>query len=111
MGNRTQYARLECEDGFTVSVQASHLSYCTPRKDDAVAYTHVECGYPSQADDLLTPYAEDKTDLTGTVYGWVPASVIFALVAKHRGQTGGSLPPLTPEKPKNCQNTNTDNDS
>lgn len=46
----------------------------------------VELGYPSMADDLLTEYAEDADRPTSTVYGYVPVSVVDALIAKHGGR-------------------------
>lgn len=76
--------RLECRDGFSVSMQASTFHYCSPR-DNAGPYTHVELGYPYPADEMLMPYAEDKNDPTGTVYGHVPLEVVARLVAAHGG--------------------------
>ena len=80
-----------CADGFKISVQAREQSYCTPR-DDVGPYTHVECGFPSEADALLIPYAEDPSEPTGTVYGWVPTSVVSLLIAKHGGMISGQVP-------------------
>ena len=39
--------RIECADGFSMSVQASRFNYCEPRVDDAKAYTEVEVGFPT----------------------------------------------------------------
>jgi hypothetical protein len=41
---KEQAPRIECADGFSVSVQASKTHYSTPRSDDG-PYTHVECGF------------------------------------------------------------------
>jgi hypothetical protein len=82
---RARYApRIKCRDGFEFSVQASANHYCTPRTDDARAYTHFEVGFPSQYEESLAPYAE-TTDTTDTVFGWVPLAVIAYLINKHGG--------------------------
>jgi hypothetical protein len=77
--------KIRCADGYTVSVQANRLAYCSPRVDGAEVYTAFELGFPSAADDLLNEYAEDGTDPTGTVYGYVPAEVVLELLTKHGG--------------------------
>jgi len=74
--------QIKCQDGFTMSIQASSYHYCRPRNDQG-PYTHVEVGFPSQAEPLLMPYAEDKSDPTGTVYCCVPREVVEAVVLKH----------------------------
>lgn len=81
--------RLECNDGFSISVQASVYHYCAPRtnlidKD----YKKVELGYPSMADDTIAEYAECPEDLCGTVYGWVPIDIVEKLIEKHGGIKG-----------------------
>lgn len=73
-----------CKDGFTASIQASQTHYCTPRTLTDY-YTEMEIGFPSQSDDLIMEYAEDKDNPTGTVYGYVPVEVIAALIDKHGG--------------------------
>ena len=90
---RNKYKPLVCNDGFTVSVQASRTNYCEPR-DDSGPYRTVELGFPSLADPLINPWAEDPGDLTGTVYGWVPADVVLELIEKHGGWKEGELPPM-----------------
>lgn len=91
--------RIECADGFSMSVQASGYSYCMPRINDAPSYDEVEVGFPNAYDSLLAPYAEDAGDYTGTVYGYVPANIIVLLCIKHGGVVSGELPsgiPLIP---------------
>lgn len=73
-----------CTDGFRVSVQTGWHAYCTPR-DNSGPYTHVECGYPSEKEDMLIPYAEEADIPTRTVYGWVPLSVVNEVIARHGG--------------------------
>jgi len=85
---------VKCADGFRMSVQASGGHYCSPRDDDASAYESVEIGFPSAAEPLLMEYAESADRPTKTVYGWVPADVVKAVIAKHGGQVSGQLPPL-----------------
>ena len=51
-----QHKKVTCEDGFTVSIQASSGNYCEPRIDDADFWESVELGYPSQADWLIIGY-------------------------------------------------------
>jgi hypothetical protein len=85
--SRTPADSIICKDGFKFSVQASANHYCTPRSDDAHAYTHFEVGYPSQYEESLAPYAEEP-GTTETVFGWVPLAVIVYLINKH----GGVLP-------------------
>ena len=75
-----------------MSVQASEANYSSPRLDNAKEYIAVEVGFPSDYEVLLAPYAEDKEDYTGTIYGWVPADVIVMVCAKHAGIISGDLP-------------------
>lgn len=86
--------RVVCLDGFSVSVQASEHHYCTPREDDEV-YTHVELGYPSEAEASLAQYAERPDHLLDTVYGWVPVGVVVDLLLSHGGMISGEMPPIT----------------
>ena len=39
--------RLICANGFTLSIQASKYSYCTPRSNSG-PYSEVEVGFPSK---------------------------------------------------------------
>ena len=84
--------RIQCADGFTMSVQGNEGAYCTPRVNGAEEYTEVEVGFPNMVEELLLPYAEDPDNPRRTVYGWVPAQVIVNVVAKHRGIVSGELP-------------------
>jgi len=84
---------LVCEDGFTVSIQASQMNYCEPR-DDTGPYVSVELGYPSAHDSLIQPWAEDNERPTETVYGWVPSDIVLELITKHGGIKEGELPPM-----------------
>jgi hypothetical protein len=78
-------APIKCRDGFTMSVQASAYHYCSPRITGLAIYNDYEIGYPSEAEPLLMPYAEDADHPTDTVYGYVPVQVLVDVIAKHGG--------------------------
>lgn len=77
--------RVECADGFVMSVQASHTHYCKPRESELDYYLQFEVGFPSEKEDLLMDYVEDEDNPTETVYGYVPFEVIDAVIKKHGG--------------------------
>lgn len=90
--------RVECSDGFSMSVQAFDGAYCEPR-DDNGPYWKVEVGFPSEKDSLLDRWIEDpnaevcpKSGNIETVYGYVPVSVISEVIEKHGGMVAGELP-------------------
>ena len=80
----THNPRVICKDGFEMSVQAGQSLNSIPR-DVADYYEQAEVGFPSTEETLLTPYADDKTNLCDTIYGYVPCSVIDAVLEKHGG--------------------------
>ena len=82
-----------CADGFNMSVQAHNGAYCDPSMDAARKYTLVEIGFPSQAEELIMPWAESPEDPTGTVYGYVPVDVVTNVIVKHGGMVEGEVPP------------------
>ena len=86
--------RIECADGFTMSVQANERTYCEPRCNVG-PYVSAEVGMPSHYDLHLNPYAEDRNRPTETVYGWVPAHIIRMVIDSHGGMIGGTLPTFT----------------
>lgn len=78
--------RVECCDGFSISIQASDLHYCTPQTSEkGTKYETVELGFPSDSDDIILSYAEDEEYPTGTVYPQVPVSLTDKLLEKHGG--------------------------
>ena len=81
-----------CKDGFKMSVQAGQSLYSTPR-DVADHYEDAEVGYPSKEEHLLTNYAEDGEDPCGTVYGYVPCSIIDKVIEKHGGIDESKIEP------------------
>jgi hypothetical protein len=77
--------RVTCNDGFSISIQGgTGYHYCDPR-ERCNKYYEVELGYPSEADDIIIWYAENKEDLTSTVYGFVPIETVESLIKKHGG--------------------------
>lgn len=81
--NRPQ---MVCADGFTMSVQASEMHYCTPRETLLDGqYDDVEIGFPSAKEELLMKYAEDIFEPTETVYAYVPVDVLEKVIEKHGG--------------------------
>lgn len=77
--------RLYCNDGYSISVQASGFHYCEPRLDGIQDYESVELGFPSMEDELINEYAEDDSDYTKTVYGYAPIEIVEELINKHGG--------------------------
>ena len=75
---------ITCADGFKVSVQAGYGIYCSPR-DNVGDQNKFELGFPSEEDDLIQEYADEPNNPTETVYGYVPMSVVVALLEKHGG--------------------------
>ena len=92
--------KIVCKDGFTMSVQANEGAYCSPRINEADKYDQVEIGYPSQHEELIIEWAEDKHQPTDTVYGYVPIHVVNSVIAKHGGMVSGEVPNgVAPLKP------------
>ena len=84
-----------CKDNFKMSVQASANHYCSPKVNgSAMSYSHVEVGFPTEKEDLLMDYCEDRDEPTETVYAYVPAAVIIDVIEKHGGIVAGALPNL-----------------
>ena len=76
--------RIECNDGFSMSVQGGKYTYSTPR-EFGVEFTHMEIGYPSEREELILAYAESNDEPTDTVYPYVPVEVIIKVIKKHKG--------------------------
>ncbi len=83
-GSSPVIPRVVCKDGFEMSVQAGEYLYSSPRAECG-RYDKVEIGFPSDADKLITPYAEYEEVLTDTVYGYVPVETVDELIQKHGG--------------------------
>ena len=90
----TRFEMVQCADGFTVSIQAGSTFYCEPRSNAVSAYESVELGFPNRPCIFIKDYAEDRANLTGTVYGYVPAQIVRNMIAAHGGIVSGECPPL-----------------
>lgn len=82
--------RIKCKDGFSLSVQATHGAYCSPRENLGPWY-RVEVGYPSAPPELIAHRAEDPDKLTDTVYGYVDIELVEQLIALHGGPDDETL--------------------
>lgn len=76
---------IECNDGFTISIQAGQFNYSDPKDSFVTEYNEFELGFPSSEESLLLEYAEDRDNPTGTVYGYVPVELINDIIEKHGG--------------------------
>lgn len=76
--------RVECEDGFAVSIQASHTHYCTPR-DSTGPWSEVELGFPSRRTPSLREYRDGPPPDQGNVFGYVPIEAVAKLLIRHGG--------------------------
>ena len=76
--------RIECADGFSMSVQADEFMYCTPR-DSVGPWSKVEIGFPSERVEAFMEWAENSDNPTETVYGWVPLEVVAEVIEDHGG--------------------------
>lgn len=77
-----------CADGFKMSIQASEDHYC--QKNDEGSYVSVEVGFPSPPEPLLDEYGDDG------VYGYVPLTVVDAIIASTVESCSMSSKPLYP---------------
>lgn len=79
-----------CKGCVYVRVQAGEMWYSEPRLDTGW-YRKAELGYPTAEDEELRDYAEDKRDLCGTVYGFVPVKLVDEVLTKHGGIVGADF--------------------
>lgn len=82
--------RVELNSGLTLSIQASEYHYCEPRKnlDDKSMYTAFEIGFPSEEIELIASFAQDRGDLTGTVYPYIPRNIVETIISDNGGIKG-----------------------
>ena len=87
---------VHCDDGTSLSVQASKTHYCEPREDDAAEYTHVEVGFITKPDNTAapTPWGWKQYADGDNVYAYVPAAKVHKFIEKHGGAISGELPPF-----------------
>jgi len=82
--------RIACVDGFSMSVQATHGAYCSPRQNIGPWY-EVEVGFPSAKPELISQFAEQDKDYTKTVYPYVDIELVEKLVDLHGGPSAETL--------------------
>lgn len=75
--------RIECNDGFSMSVQGGEFTYSNPR-EYGLRFESMEVGFPSEYEELIREYASDE-DFTETIYPYVPTDVILEVIKKHGG--------------------------
>ena len=92
----TRNKRVACADGFTMSVQAFHGAYCIPNVDHSPEYIEVEVGLLNRPEPLLMQWCEQPSNPCESVYGYVPVSRVYLVIAKHGGMTSGQLPKGVP---------------
>jgi len=88
-----KYTPITCKDGFKMSIQAGENLHSSPKQNSAERYEEVEIGYPSAKESLILQYAEEPTEPTDTVYGYVPVHIVTLVIAKHGGIVSGEVPP------------------
>jgi hypothetical protein len=76
--------RIHCNDGFNFSVQGGDGHYCSPRKNEK-EFMAMEIGFPSEVEELILEFAEDRDNPTDTVYGYVDTDIIQQVIDKHGG--------------------------
>ena len=81
---------ITCQDGTTLSVQASSLHYCEP-EDDYGPYSQVEVGLLSTPPPASwAPYAAGGEAVEeAKVFAYVPVKLVREFIQLH----GGELPP------------------
>jgi len=88
------YERVVCADGFSISIQAGNGKYSVPRYDTSIGYRRLELGFPNRPCPFIYKYAEVPEDYTGSIYPYVPAEVVDAMIRGHGGIVSGECPPL-----------------
>lgn len=78
------FKRIECQDGFSLSVQAMDAAYCQPRDNIGPWYT-VEVGFPSAKPEFIMDFCENPDKPMETVYGYVPVELVEKLIDFHGG--------------------------
>ena len=87
--------RIECNDGFSMSVQASAYHYSDPRENGLFSvYNSVEIGFPSEEEYLILEYAEEPNKPMTTCYGYVPVTLVDEVLVKHGGMKDETMLPI-----------------
>lgn len=72
--------RVECKSGLKFSAQASSGHYCAPRNSDG-PWALIELGFPNRRVPEFEEFGEPYSD----VFGWVPVSVVDAVIEANGG--------------------------
>ncbi len=81
-------ADIVCEDGTTLSVQASQFHCCIPKEDarPTISYSHVEVGYPSSTPpDSWAEHIQNETE-SPDIYAYMPVQMVRDYVKEHGGE-------------------------
>lgn len=82
---KQQAQRIHCGDGASISVQASHSHYCTPR-DDEGPYIQVEVGYPENVTGgMPDTWATHRDGEDSPIYSYVPIELVVDFIDAHGG--------------------------
>ncbi len=88
--------RVVCNNGVSLSVQASEGHYCFPR-DGSGPYFEVEVGYiETPSKNKMIPPSEWKEysdgDFPSSVYGYVPIDMVQSFIESNGGIKSGDMP-------------------
>lgn len=78
--------RLVCNDGFSLSVQASEIHSSLPQRRVG-PYSHVECACPSEPVQELMPFLMQEEGISPeqSVYVRVPIEIVQSILNSHGG--------------------------
>lgn len=77
--------RIECADGFSMSVQGNYGAYCSPRRNFA-DWHQVEVGFPSEKPIHFAEHIErEGDDYTDSVYPYTPIALVVAEINERGG--------------------------
>lgn len=77
--------RIECADGFSMSVQGNYGAYCSPRHN-FVDWYEVEVGFPSDKPIHFAEHKECQGDeYTQSVYPYTPIDLVVAEINDRGG--------------------------
>lgn len=82
--NKIRRPDLICNDGFSMSVQASTFTFCEPLSNTANSYSKVCVLSPSEKEPLLEPYGVENKSGT-IIYRYVPVEIVDKIISKHDG--------------------------
>lgn len=80
--------RIYCKDGFNISIQVNRANYCASENGTrtfGLDWKLVEWGFPSSEIDGEKYNAEDVSDTTDSVGGYVDIKLIDELCEQHGG--------------------------